>query len=95
MGVGPAVRYNMKTNYTTRMSDLARKYEDDDTRFRIGIATGVGVTIGMLFLNFYYEFGLNEVGSTLRTIDDTVGETDTLRFDRRINTMSFSLGVFF
>ncbi len=98
IAAGPSVRYNVKTHYETHMSETAREYNDDSTPFGVAIAAGLGVTIGRLFLNFNYEFGLNEVGSTFHTINNgntDAGNNGTLTIDKRTHLMSFALGFLF
>lgn len=94
--LGPNLKYNYKTHYSTNLTDQARKFEDDNTPFGIGIATGVGVSIWRLFLDFNYEFGLNEVVSDFHEIGNSQNVTQgVLRIDKRTNIMSFSLGFLF
>jgi len=93
---GPSFKYNYKTHYNTNLVDQAREFEDDNTPFRLGLATGVSVNIWRLFLDFNYEFGLNEVISDFHEIGNTNTTAEgKLRIDKRTNIMSFSLGFFF
>lgn len=94
--LGPNLKYNYKTHYSTNLTDQARKFEDDNTPFGLGLATGVGVSIGRLFFDFNYEFGLNEVVSDFYEIGkNNVSNDNLLRIEKRTNTMSFSLGFLF
>lgn len=96
MMFGPNVKYNYKTRYNTDMADTPREFEDDNTPFRISIAAGLGISIGRLFLDFNYEFGLNEVASDFREIGHTDIRSDrSLNIEKRTNLMSFSLGFLF
>lgn len=96
MMFGPNIKYNYKTHYSTDMTDRPREFEDDNTPFGIGIAAGLGVSIWRLFLDFSYEFGLNEVASDFREIGKTeANQKGTLNIEKRTNIMSFSLGFLF
>ena len=93
---GPNLKYNYKTHYSTNLTDQARKFEDDNTPFGLGLETGVGVSIGRLFFDFNYEFGLNEVTSNFyETGKNKTNSYNILRIEKRTNTMRFSLGFLF
>ena len=92
---GPNIKYNYKTRYSTDMTDRPREFEDDNTPFGISIAAGLGVSIWRLFLDFSYEFGLNEVASDFREIGTEANQKGTLNIEKRTNIMSFSLGFLF
>lgn len=94
MMFGPNIKY--KTRYSTDMTDSPREFEDDNTPFGISIAAGLGVSIWRLFLDFSYEFGLNEVASDFREIGkDEANQKGALSIEKRTNIMSFSLGFLF
>ena len=95
MMFGPNIKYNYKTRYSTDMTDRPREFEDDNTPFGISIAAGLGVSIWRLFLDFSYEFGLNEVASDFREIGTEANQKGTLNIEKRTNIMSFSLGFLF
>jgi len=96
MMFGPNIKYNYKTRYSTDMTDRPREFEDDNTPFGISIAAGLGVSIWRLFLDFSYEFGLNEVASDFREIGKTeANQKGALSIEKRTNIMSFSLGFLF
>ena len=79
--VGPKLKYNYKIAYTP---------------FGVNIATGVGVSIGRLFFDFVYEFGLNQVESDFEKVNNPVPEINyDINIDKRTNVMSISLGVLF
>lgn len=92
LSVGPAFRYNYKTTFSTNMIDNAREYKSDNTPLGIGLGMGIGASIGKLFLNFHYQFGLNEVDSDFQEINSSTEETTTLKLEKRTNILSFSLG---
>lgn len=92
---GPNAKYNYKTRYSTDLTDSPREFEDDNTPFSISLAAGLGVSIGRLFLDFSYEFGLNEVASDFREIGTGTQPKGALSIEKRTNIMSFSLGFLF
>lgn len=93
--VGPNIKYNYKTRYTTSFVDSPREYTSDSTPIAINIATGLGVSIGPLFLDFTYEFGLNQIESNFKDIISNEPAGNTMTIDKRTNAMSFSLGFLF
>lgn len=93
--VGPTIKYNYKTRYSTNFTDSPREYTSDSTPFGINIATGLGVSIWRLFFDFTYEFGLNQVESNFREIRSNEPAESTMTIDKRTNVMSFSLGFLF
>ena len=92
--VGPKMKYNYKSHYTTYFSDVSDKYINNDTPFGLGISTGVGVNIWRLFFEFTYEFGLNTVESDFKERTPSTTECN-ISIDKRTNMMNFSLGVLF
>lgn len=92
LSVGPTFKYNYKNTYFTHLTDVAREYESDNTPFGVGIAMGMGISIGKLFLNFNYEFGLNELDTKFKEIGSNVRDDKALHMEKRTNMFSFSLG---
>ncbi len=95
---GPAFKYNYKVRYNTNLTDQPREFADENTPFGICFVAGVGVSIGRLFFDFNYEFGLNEIASDFREIKNNTSpdsENGALRIDKRTNILNFSLGVLF
>lgn len=94
--LGPKMKYNYKIAYTTSISNNYQRFESDNTPFGINIAAGVGVSIWRLFLDFIYEFGLNQVESDFKYNPSQVPvSSHEIRIDKRTNVMSFSLGFMF
>lgn len=94
--LGPKVKYNYKHAYSSTVAGHVQQFESDNTPFGVNIATGVGVSIWRLFFDFVYEFGLNHVESDFtHTASPTWVNPHEFHIDRRINTMSFSLGFLF
>lgn len=94
--VGPKVKYNYKTTYTSNISDYCQEFSSESAPWGVNIRTGVGVSIGRLFFDFVYEFGLNQVESDFR--DKNLAASPTthdIRIDKHTNVMSFSLGFLF
>ena len=75
--VGPKLKYNYKIAYTVESSTTHVEYVNDNTPFGVNIATGVGVSIGRLFFDFVYEFGLNQVESDFEKVNNPVPEINS------------------
>ena len=83
-------------SHTVESSTTHVEYVNDNTPFGVNIATGVGVSIGRLFFDFVYEFGLNQVESDFEKVNNPVPEINyDINIDKRTNVMSISLGVLF
>lgn len=93
--VGPNIKYNYKTRYTTNLTETPHEYRSDSTPFGINIATGLGVSIWRLFFDFTYEFGLNEVESGFKEKNSNLPAENSMTIDKRTNAMSFTLGFLF
>ena len=95
--VGPKLKYNYKTAYTYESATMHIDYENDNSPFGINISAGIGVSIGRLFFDFVYEFGLNESETDFKEIMN-LSESEThydIRVNKRTNVMSMSLGFLF
>ena len=88
---GPNIKYLYDVQYGFGHSE----YQANNTPWEIGIACGVGVSIGRFFFDFTYEFGLNQVDSDFRYYSYSVAERSDLTIDKRTNMLSFSLGFLF
>lgn len=94
--IGPKLKYNYKLAYTVESSSTQIDYVNENTPFGLNIATGVGVSIGRLFFDFVYEFGLNQVESDFERVNNPVPEINyDIKIDKRVNVMSISLGFLF
>lgn len=93
--VGPKVKYNYRSHYTTYLSEVADEYVNDGSPLGLGISTGVGVSIWRLFFEFAYGFGLNRVESDFRDHSSLTPTERSISIDKRTNMMNFSLGVLF
>ena len=90
---GPKVKYNYKKSYTVESLSSQLTFDNDNTPINVNIAAGLGVSIGRLFFDFAYEFGLNHVESDFVQADDP--NASGIQIDKRTNEMSFSLGFLF
>lgn len=93
--VGPKLKYNYKSRYTTHFSEITNEYINDSTPFGLGIAAGLGVSIWRLFFEFTYECGLNQVESDFKDKSSSTPAGRSISIDKRTNMMSFSLGFLF
>lgn len=93
---GPKLKYNYKVNYLFESNTLHHEYVSDSDPFGINITAGVGVSIGRLFFDFIYEFGLSQADSNFTQVNTPVPENNlNIAIDKRVNTMSISLGFLF
>lgn len=93
---GPKFKYDYKVTYESYLADVYGEYTNNRAHFGVNIATGVGVSIGRLFFDFAYEFGLNQTETDFRPVaKEATADTHDLRIDKRTNVMSFSLGFLF
>lgn len=96
---GPKFRYiwNKKSEVTFENFDqqeISEKLRPLNLSFTLGVA----VTISRIFFDFRYDIGLHNISRKVTYDDGTNGEippVDEIRFHRRDNVLSFSLGVFF
>lgn len=93
--IGPNVQYIYKKNYSTYFTDSPLAYVDDNTPINVDIATGTSVSIGRLFFDFKYEFGINQIKSKFTGKNEQTSTTNHVILKRRTNAMSFSLGFVF
>ena len=57
---------------------------------------GMGINISRIFFDFSFEYGLHNISKEFTTIDfENVSSTQALRFNRRKNVLSFSVGFMF
>lgn len=100
---GPKVRYiwDKKSKVTFENFDQ-QNIEEKLRPLNLSLTMGVAVTISRVFFDFRYDIGLHNISKRVTykvpTTDNTVDETastNEIRFHRRDNVLSFSLGVFF
>lgn len=94
---GPKFKYNYKVLYQSTLNNVSEEYTNNKTPFGMNIATGMGVSIGRLFFDFVYEFGLNQTETDFKSTGQkgTTTASHDIRIDKRTNVMSFSLGFLF
>ena len=94
--VGPKLKYFYKTDYDLDIAEASFcGFVEDKHPGSLSLVAGVDVTIGRLFLDFNYEFGVTRTTSSFSyTQADDLTPT-TLRYDRRTNHISFALGFLF
>jgi putative salt-induced outer membrane protein YdiY len=94
LSVGPAIRYNYKLDIKSAVERSVSSADDENTPLGLGLSLGVGASIGRLFLDFVYQFGINEVDSEIQKIKTAENEW-TLQLKKRTNVLNFSLGFMF
>ncbi|MCD7936303.1 MAG: PorT family protein [Tannerellaceae bacterium] len=93
---GPQIKYNYKTDYTFNFTNSRNSFSADGRNFDVNIVTGVGVSIWRLFFDFKYEFGLNRMDTDFRNLNPSESALlQDIEINKRINVMSFSLGLLF
>lgn len=100
---GPKIRYIWdKQSKVTFENFDQRDIEEELYPLNVSFTAGVAVTISRVFFDFRYDIGLHNISKRISykpVYDESVGEEITLanqiRFHRRDNVLSFSLGVFF
>ena len=94
--VGPKVKYNYKLDYNMVIDDHEIRFVNQDTPFGVNIVTGMGVSIGRLFFDFVYEFGLNQTEANFKQLSTSSPESSfEIRLNKRTNVMSMSIGILF
>jgi len=93
---GPTLKYDYDVTYKSRSTDSVHEFLSESNPLGLNIAMGISVQIWQLFFDFSYEFGLNQTESDFRNKQESSSIIDNnLRIDKRINVMSFSLGIIF
>lgn len=93
---GPTLKYNYNVEYKSSTPASRQEFISESNPFGLNIATGISVQIWQLFFDFIYEFGLNQTESDFKNKEVLSPETGSnLRIDKRVNVMSFSLGIVF
>ncbi len=92
---GATMKYNYKIQYTTNLDYYDDKYTTDDTRVRVNLIGGIGVTLWQMFFDFTYEVGLNQRETNFKRVEDDFPLAGNIVLDKRLNMMGFSLGVLF
>lgn len=96
--VGPKLRYTFdRGNDDTKSNNNAIEIHEETQPLTTCIVFGLGTRISNFVLDVRYEFGLNNISrSATYTMKLPTGENSgELTLNRRMNLMSFSLGVIF
>ena len=96
--VGPKLRYSFdRGNDDTQSSNNAIEIHEEVQPLTACIVFGLGTRISNFVLDVRYEFGVNNISkSSVYTLKLPTGENSgELTLNRRMNLMSFSLGVTF
>ncbi len=96
---GPKFRYiwNKKSEVifeVANQQEISEKLRPLNLSFTLGVA----VTISRIFFDFRYDIGLHNISQKVTYndgLDKNSPPVDEIRFHRRDNVLSFSLGVFF
>lgn len=98
---GPKIRYilNKQSEITFENFDQTNIHEELQP-LNVSATLGVAVTISRIFFDFRYDIGLHNISKKVTydippSDDGTTNLSSGLRFHRRDNVLSFSLGVFF
>lgn len=100
---GPKIRYiwDHKSKVTFENFDQ-QNVQEDLYPLNFSFTTGVAVTISRIFFDFRYDIGLHNISKRItykpvfdETVEDEPISANQIRFHRRENVLSFSLGVFF
>ena len=100
---GPKLRYLWgKHNEITFKNFDQKGIHEKLYPFNVSAVIGVGVNISRIFFDFRYDIGLHNISKRISykpVYDENAGEevplANQIRFHRRENVLSFSLGVFF
>lgn len=97
---GPKLRYiwNKKSEITFENFNIDNLHEKLYP-FNVSLTIGTAVTISRIFFDFRYDIGLHNISRKITEhntalTDDTAPQNE-LRFQRRDNVLSFSLGLIF
>ncbi len=100
---GPKIRYIWADKSEVTFDNFDQQNIKEKLRpLNLSLTAGVAVTISRIFFDFRYDIGLHNISKCVThdvsSNGNTNGATDLnneIRFNRRDNVLSFSLGVFF
>lgn len=95
---GPKLRYLIKGKSDITFENFdQRNLHEELYPFNLSATLGVAVAIEPIFFDFRYDIGLHNVSKKIsyELPADATETTHGIRFNRRDNVLSFSLGVFF
>ncbi len=92
---GPKGIYHYKKHQEGRSNQIEITHDNDNINYSINMVTAIGVTIGRLFLDFSYEFGLYNSKANFTYFNPTTNKKGNMLLVKRSNALSFSLGMVF
>lgn len=100
---GPKIRYIWDQRSKVTFDNFDQQNVKEKLRpLNLSITVGVAVTISRVFFDFRYDIGLHNISKHVTYDIDADGDitngadsSNEIRFHRRDNVLSFSLGVFF
>ncbi|MDR0895978.1 MAG: PorT family protein [Prevotellaceae bacterium] len=98
---GPKLRYVLNGQSKVDFDNFDHPgIKEELNPLNLSVTLGVAVTISRIFFDFRYDIGLHNISRQVTydapaATDDKPMPADELRFNRRDNVLSFSLGVFF
>ena len=94
--VGPKLKYFYKTDYDLDIAEASFcGFVEDKHPGSLSLVAGVDVTIGRLFLDFNYEFGITRTKTLFTYTLTDIPSPTPLEYERRTNNISFALGFLF
>lgn len=96
--LGPKIRYTIdRSDDDTKSNNNSIAFHEDAKPITTCIVLGLGTRISNLLLDVRYEFGLDNISkSASYKLNSPTGETSgCMVLNRRMNLMSFSLGLIF
>lgn len=99
---GPKIRYILDKQSEITFENFDQlNIKEELCPLNLSFTVGIAVTISRVFFDFRYDFGLHNMSKRVtyeipasNSASDS-DSTDKIRFHRRDNVLSFSLGVFF
>ncbi|MDR0988694.1 MAG: PorT family protein [Prevotellaceae bacterium] len=98
---GPKLRFIWNKASKVTFENFDRPgIQESLTPMNLSFTAGVAVTIARIFFDFRYDIGLHNISRRVtydaaENKEENPMPTEELRFNRRDNVLSFSLGVFF
>ena len=96
---GPKIRYFWDKHSESQYYNFHQtSIKEEMYPLNLSLTMGIAVTISRIFFDFRYDIGLHNISKKLdyspNNLIDVPGD-EQIRFHRRYNTLSFSLGLYF
>ena len=96
---GPKIRYFWDKHSENQYHNFYQtSIREEMYPLNLSLTMGIAVTISRIFFDFRYDIGLHNISKKLEyspnNLVDVPGD-EQIRFHRRYNTLSFSLGLYF